>query len=121
MTAMAATLLVRPETQVQSVGTGADVSLTAVPAPYPLTLPPGQEPADNYYVVDRGRKVGIFADKYAVLTSTLISLTLVTSALSTNAVTGVRGGHQTRIKSWHDAAVMYNSLWHKGLIVRVRH
>lgn len=42
---------------------GSDFSHTAIPGPYPMTPPPGQEAAETYYVVDRGREVGIFTDK----------------------------------------------------------
>ena len=42
------------------------------------------------------------------------------SASSTSAVAGVPLGHQVKVKSWHDAATLYNSLLSKGLIIRVR-
>lgn len=57
-------LFVRPETQVRSIGTGTNFSHAAIPGPYPITPPPGQETVDAYYVVDHGREVGIFIDKY---------------------------------------------------------
>ena len=82
--------------------------------------PPGQESADAYYVVDIGRDVGIFTDKYVVFIPNSTTLTSVPSALSTRAVVGVPGGHQVKVKSWYDAAMLYNSLWDQGLIIRLR-
>jgi len=111
---------VRPEVRFQSFGTGPDSSLTAIPDPYPTMPPPGQEAADAYYVVDVGRDVGIFTDKCVVFTPNLIVLTFIPSVLSTRAVVGVPGGHQVKVKSWYDAATLYNSLWDQGLIIRVR-
>jgi len=111
---------VRPGAWFQSFGTSTDPSLVAIPDPYPTTPPPGQETIDAYYVVDVGRDVGIFTDKYAVSKPNLIGLTLIHSVLSTRAVVGVPGGHQVKVKSWYDAATLYNSLWDQGLIIRVR-
>lgn len=87
-----------------------------------MTPPPGQEISDGYYVVDCGREVGIFSDKYVIfLPHTLnCSHTRVSSVLSTNAISGVPHGHQVKVNTWHDAAVLYNSLWEKGVITRVR-
>jgi len=82
--------------------------------------PPGQEDADAYYVVDVGRDVGIFTDKYVIFPPNLIVLIPTPSALSTRAVVGVPGGHQVKVKSWYDAATLYNTLWDQGLIIRVR-
>jgi len=45
-----------------------DLFHAGIPGPYPTDLPPGQEVADAYYVVDHGREVGIFTDKYVVFT-----------------------------------------------------
>ena len=42
------------------------------------------------------------------------------STLSTSVVAGVPLGHQVEVKSWHDAATLYNSLLSKGLIICVR-
>jgi len=56
-----------PWIRFQGVGTGANFSHAEIPAPYPTTPPVGQETADAYYVVDHGREVGIFIDKYVVL------------------------------------------------------
>ena len=42
-----------------------------------------------------------------------------TSTLSTRAVRGVAHGHQVKVKTWYDAASRYNSLWDKGLVIRV--
>ena len=61
--------------------------------------PPGQETADAYYVVDHGREVGIFTDKYVVLLFSSIVLMLITSTLSTRAVRGVAHGHQVKVKT----------------------
>jgi len=44
----------------------------------------------------------------------------IASASSTRAVVGVTGGHQIKAKTWHEAATLYNTLYHKGSIVRVR-
>ena len=55
---------VRPDTRIQSIGVSTNVPQTVVPPPYPTTLLPGQEAVEAYWVVDRGREVGIFADKY---------------------------------------------------------
>jgi hypothetical protein len=78
------------------------------------------EMASTYYVVDIGRNVGIFTNKYIVFTQVPIVLTLVPSVLSTGAIVGVPGGHQIGVKAWYDAAMLYNSLWDQGLIKRVR-
>jgi len=75
-----------------------------IPGPYPMNPPDMVELPDCWYVVDRGIEVGIFAD----------------NASSTRAVTGVTGGHQTKVKAWYEAATLYNALYHKGGIVRVR-
>jgi hypothetical protein len=48
------------------------------------------------------------------------ALTLVTSILSTRAISGVPHGHQVKVKTWYDAATLYNSLLDKGLVTRVR-
>ena len=66
---------VRPQTWLKHVGPCVHLSRTAVPAPYPMTPPPGQEVADAYYVVDHGREVGIFIDKYVFIALKLIELT----------------------------------------------
>ena len=57
----------------QRLGTGIDSSLLAIPEPYPTMPPPGQEDTDAYYVVDVGRDVGIFTDKYVVFPPNLIT------------------------------------------------
>jgi len=104
----------------QHSGMGTNYSLIAIPEPYPTMPPPGQEATDTYYVVDVGHDVGIFTDKYFVSLLNLITLTPIPSVLSTRAVVGVPGGHQVKVKSWYDAATLYNSLWDQGLIIRVR-
>jgi len=109
-----------PRVRLQSFGTDTDSSFIAIPEPYLTTLPPGQEATDAYYVVDVGRDVGIFTDKYVIFPFNLTALTPIPSALSTRAVVGVPGGHQVKVKSWYDAAILYNSLWDQGQIVRVR-
>lgn len=101
------------------IGMGADFP-TAIPDPYPTALPPEMEVADTYYVVDRGREVGIFTDKYVVSTPHSIALTFAISVLSTGSITGVPHGHQVKVKTWYEAATLYNSLWDKGLVARVR-
>ena len=40
--------------------------------------------------------------------------------MSTHAAAGVPRGHQVKVKTWYDAATLYNSLREQGLIVRVR-
>lgn len=85
-----------------------------------MTPPPGMEGAETYYIVDVGREVGIFTNKYVVPSPALIALTPIPSVLSTRAVTGVPGGHQIGEKSWYDAAMLYNTLWEQDLIKRVR-
>ena len=42
------------------------------------------------------------------------------SESSNRAIAGVIGGHKVRVKSWYDAATLYNELYHKGDIIRVR-
>jgi len=113
-------LFVCSEVRFQGFGTDSDSSHAVVPDPYPTVPPPGQETADAYYVVDRGREVGIFTDKYVVFTSDSVALMLVVSALSTRAVQGVAHGHQMKVKTWYEAATHYNSLWDRGVITRVR-
>ena len=54
----------------------AHFSRLAIPGPYPLTPPQEQEAADTYYVVDCGREVGIFTDKYANLMFDITYLTI---------------------------------------------
>jgi len=49
-----------------------------------------------------------------------VILTKFDSASSTRAVNGVAGGHQVKVKTWYEAAILYNGLYHKGGIVRVR-
>jgi len=85
-----------------------------------MAPPAGQEAADAYYVVDRGREVGIFSDKYVVHSPNVITLTLVASVSSTRAISGIPHGHQVRVKTWYDAAKLYNSLWDKGFIERAQ-
>lgn len=113
-------LSVCPGIRFPSLGMGTDSPLAAIPEPYPTMPPPGQETADAFYVVDVGRDVGIFTDKYVVFPSSLVVLTPIPSVMSTRAVVGVPGGHQIKVKSWYDAATLYNSLWDQGLITRVR-
>ena len=33
---------------------------------------------------------------------------------------GVSHGNRVEVKTWREAVMLYNSLWHKGLIVRVQ-
>lgn len=42
------------------------------------------------------------------------------SESANRAVAGVIGGHQFRVKSWQDAAALYNDLHLNGDIIRVR-
>lgn len=44
----------------------ANLSHAAIPGRYPMTPPPDMEGAETYYVVDVGREVGIFTNKYVV-------------------------------------------------------
>ena len=48
----------------RNVGMDAHFFRLAIPGSYPLTPPQEQEVVDTYYVVDCGREVGIFTDKY---------------------------------------------------------
>ena len=48
----------------RNVGMDAHFFHPAIPGPYPLIPPQEQEVVDTYYVVDCGREVGIFTDKY---------------------------------------------------------
>jgi len=114
-------LPVRPEIRFRDVGTNADFSHVAIPGPYAMTPPVGQEMTDAYYVVDYGREVGIFSDKYVVHSPDTIILTSIASISSTRAITGIPHGHQVKVKTWYDAVKLYNSLRNKGFIVRVQY
>ena len=56
----------------------------------------------------------------SLITHSLQRSSHIDRVLSTHAVAGVPGGHQVQVKSWHEAAMLYNSLLDKGLIIRVR-
>jgi len=47
-------------------------------------------------------------------------LTNTSSESSTRATIGVVRGHRVEVKTWVEAAALYNELYHKGDIVRVR-
>ena len=80
-----------------------------------------EELPEFWYVVDHGYQVGIFTDKSVSCPSVHFVLLIdVNNASSTRAVTGVPGGHQTKVKSWHDAMTLYNTLYRQGSIVRVQ-
>lgn len=76
---------------------------------------------DHWYVVDCGTEVGIFADRFVPLLSPQFPpLTGVNASESSDrAVAGVAGGHQTRVKSWSEAAALYNMLRQQGNIACV--
>lgn len=76
--------------------------------------------ADIYYIVDCGREVGIFTDEYVTLIPRFTALTVVASELSARAVVGVPGGRRIKVKTWYEAASIYNSLLDEGIISRVR-
>lgn len=59
--------------------------------------------------------------KFPVPSTLVISapLTNANSESSTRAVTGVVGGHQTKVRTWLEAIGLYNRLYHEGNIVRV--
>ena len=60
----------------RNVGVDTHFFHLAIPGRYPMTPPQEQEAVDAYYVVDCGREVGIFTDKYVDFTSNPIRLTL---------------------------------------------
>lgn len=70
-------------------------------------------------MVDHGREVGIFTDRYVVFMTGSTPLTLITSALSARAIDGVTNGRRVKVKTWYEAATLYNSLWNECLIYRV--
>ena len=111
---------VRPKNRLRNFGADTDSSHTAIPGPYPVTLQPGQESANVYYVVSHDHEVGIFTDEYVVSTFNLIALTRITSILSTHAIAGISNGHQVAVGTWYEAAILYNRLWNEALIIRVR-
>jgi len=41
------------------------------------------------------------------------------SESSTRAITGIARAYQVRVKTWSEAAILYNELYHKGDIIRV--
>jgi len=58
--------------------------------------------------------------KFVIHLHNFTSLTGTNRESSDRAVAGVTGGHQIRVKSWFEAATLYNEFYNQGNIVRVR-